>query len=629
MNDTILVVKELQAGYQVDRYLLEEPLGRGGCGEVWLACHQNKNLHTKKYAIKFLTNPGPREQNRFEREMQILAQLDDNPHIIKALDCGEIIGTLQALDLVNRKVTGEQKGQTIPFLVMEYATKGDISKQIGKVSPQEIAEHLEQIADGLDYAHKLGIIHRDLKPGNLLLDSRNEIKIADFGIAHTEDSHLTSAGSSFGTPAYMAPEQFSDAGNVGNAADVYSLGVVIFQLLTGSLPFESTDFAQLIIAHYQKPLPKLRNYGANLPEQLQEVLERATAKEPSSRYLSVGAFATAFKQALVPKVAAPKIDGYSANIKPMQKAQFAPAPVINPNLVTPTEAPRLLREIADPRTTHKRRMEIGDRLNEIGDPRSGVGLRSDDIPDIAWLLVAPGGYLQIKGTPFDVQPFYIAQYQITYAQYEAFVKATDGYNNPLWWKGFPRECRRQKLDKQSYGLLSNPRDSLSWYQSVALGRWLNNCLRGMQFPNPSGGDYPLIVGDNAQVRLPTEWEWQWAAQGGSEQRKFPWGKWQEGYANTDEIKLGRAIAVGMYPQGAAKCGAMDISGNLWEWCLNKYKKPGEADADESEAAKVLRGGSFSLNQAYASCIYRYHDEPKGSLYDVGFRLVLSTPIAGL
>jgi formylglycine-generating enzyme required for sulfatase activity len=311
-----------------------------------------------------------------------------------------------------------------------------------------------------------------------------------------------------------------------------------------------------------------------------------------------------------------------------------PTPIQPPEekiIVTPpppveTEQARLIKELGFLNTTHQRRLAIGDKLAAIGDTRPGVGVRKDGLPDIAWCPVFPGGEITLKidGEPqsFKVAPFFIAQYPVTYAQYEAFVKAEDGFDNPVWWQGFPKEYQRQKLAEQYHKGSNKPRDKVSWYQAVAFCRWLYQRLQGWKFtfPNNSGVNEPLIIGQNAEIRLPLEWEWQWAAQGGSEKRDYPWGQWQEGYANTAEAGLKQTTAVGMYPQGAAICGAMDLSGNVWEWCLNKWQNPKDMIIDMS--TRSVRGGAYHLDSNNAACVYRHGDGPGGDFGSgLGFRVV--------
>ncbi len=287
-----------------------------------------------------------------------------------------------------------------------------------------------------------------------------------------------------------------------------------------------------------------------------------------------------------------------------------------------------LREIDNPQTTHQLREETGYRLGRIGDTRPNLGVGEAGIADIMWLLVMPGGKLKIEQETFEVEPFYISKYLITYPQYEAFVKAGDGYNNPEWWQGMPKEYQRQKLYTATVRLGNYPRDSVSWYQAVAYTRWLSRRMEGLEIANPGNlAGEPYIIGKNAAVRLPTEGEWQWAAQGGPEGRKYPWGEWAEGYANTDEAELGRTMAVGMYPQGAAKCGAMDMAGNMWEWCLNKYSKSKETEVDESGDKRVLRGGSCSNDPDLASCVYRNSGNPNHDFTGVGVRVVVVSALS--
>jgi formylglycine-generating enzyme required for sulfatase activity len=291
-----------------------------------------------------------------------------------------------------------------------------------------------------------------------------------------------------------------------------------------------------------------------------------------------------------------------------------------------SEPEKLLRELENRSTTHERRRDIGIRLAEIGDIRPGVGVRADGLPDIVWLPVTPGGNITLeidkKPQTFQVAPFYIAKYPVTFVQYEAFFKAKDGFDNPQWWEGMPKQYQRQELEEQVFKGLTNPRDNVSWYQSVAFARWLNHQLQG-QSATIAGSNTPLTIGQNAEVRLPLEWEWQWAAQGGSEKRKYPWGQWQAGYANTYEAGLQQTIAVGMYPHGAAICEAMDMSGQLWEWCANKYSSPKNMLMDNG--TRVVRGGSFIAPANDAACAFRGAILAYDHFRSSGFRLVVSAP----
>lgn len=293
------------------------------------------------------------------------------------------------------------------------------------------------------------------------------------------------------------------------------------------------------------------------------------------------------------------------------------------------------KELENPGTTDQRRLQIGTLLEKLPDPRPGVGVKAG-VPDIVWLPVAPGGEVAIRRvwlpeTPdekakimhiqhFPVEPFYIAQYLVTYAQYQAFADAEDGFDHLLWWQGMPEAYQRQPLNEPRPNLSNSPRAGLSWVQSVAFARWMNHRRQGLELPHPSGKGV-LRVGDNAQIRLPTEWEWQWAAQNGAEARTYPWGETKTGYANTVEAGLKQATAVGMYPHGAAACGALDMAGNLMEWCANDKADLAIVDV-ASTASKVLRGGDWGYSLENATCTYCDDDDP--SRIDIlnGCRLVL-------
>jgi formylglycine-generating enzyme required for sulfatase activity len=296
------------------------------------------------------------------------------------------------------------------------------------------------------------------------------------------------------------------------------------------------------------------------------------------------------------------------------------------------EHERLLTELEDMNTSHQRRSVIGERLAAIGDPRPGIGLRKDGFPDIVWCTV-PGGKIKLKdkdgkdiGT-FRVAPFYIAKYPITYVQFNAFLEdKVSGYRYSGWWRGL----RKQMIAEQGYKYDNHPRDQVDWNQAVAFCRWLTAKLPRDAWPS---GEIP--VGTDWVIRLPTEWEWQQAATGGRKHNLYPWGEEADiRRTNTRESGIRRTMAVGMYPAGASPVGALDMSGNVWEWCLNEYKNPWNVNVTNKNSwiFRALRGGYFTSTADAASAIYRYgvahHD--RFTAFS-GFRVALGTvpPGSGL
>jgi len=306
------------------------------------------------------------------------------------------------------------------------------------------------------------------------------------------------------------------------------------------------------------------------------------------------------------------------------------------NFIT-SEQERLLNELQDPRTSHKRRYNIGDRLSIIGDPRSGIGLDPDRVPQIDWLPVKSGGKITIGKESFVVVPFYIAKYPITNDQFRAFADNPSIYDDDHWWIRIPEVYRKQKLDIPPNQGGNFPRSTISWYQAIAFTRWLNALYREQNlYPKPLIAISELtnliqqIFSERKRtrfdtwcIRLPTEWEWQWAAQAGDESRDYPWGSYDETpRLNTTEAGIGDlSMAVGMYPHSAAACGALDMAGNLWEWCLNEYDEVSQISYS-SDRTKVLRGGAFNYYYNRASASFRFNSRPSAIGRNNGFRLVV-------
>ncbi len=272
----------------------------------------------------------------------------------------------------------------------------------------------------------------------------------------------------------------------------------------------------------------------------------------------------------------------------------------------------LLDKLADPTIEPKERLAAGDELARLGDPRPGVGLDADGLPDIDWVEIPEGEFLYgEEKQPASIASFYMARYPITNAQYEAFIKG-GGYDDKRWWQGLSKRTKTPRETSWNQG--NRPRETVSWYEAVAYCRWLGDQM-------------------GYEVALPTEQQWERAASG-SDGRDYPWGnEYQPGYANIDEKGgtagpnyLQETSTVGMYGFAGSPEGIQDLSGNVWEWVLNDYNNPDNTSSVEGKAPRVLRGGSWLDGPDYAQASLRFGYGPDYRDYSVGFRVVCSSPI---
>jgi formylglycine-generating enzyme required for sulfatase activity len=272
------------------------------------------------------------------------------------------------------------------------------------------------------------------------------------------------------------------------------------------------------------------------------------------------------------------------------------------------EIEALLAKIDDPATSPERRLEIGDRLAKLGDPRPGVSLRSDGLPDIDWVEVPAGPFLYGESKEKrDLDSFWIARYPVTNAQYQAFIHDW-GYQDKRWWEGLAEHTEKPRRSESP----DPNRETVSWYEAIAYTRWLSARL-------------------GLEITLPTELQWEKAARG-EDGREYPWGEgYRVGHANVDEGNiegghyLKQPTAVGLYPHGASPYGVLDLSGNVWEWCLNKYDNPEDIDLD-GEDARVLRGGSWIDSPDGTRADFRHWYDPARRFNLVGFRVLCVSPM---
>jgi serine/threonine protein kinase len=247
-----------------ERYELDRGLGRGGMAEVW--CASDTRLD-RPVAVKFLArefSDDPEFLVRFFAEAQSVASLN-HPNVVSVLDFGQF--------------------EDRPYLVMEYVAGGSLADLVGKpLLPERVLEFVEQAARGAGAAHANGVVHRDLKPANILLDEEGRPKLADFGIAASRGGErMTRTGQAIGSPHYISPEQVSGQ-RATPASDVYSLGIVLYQLLTGVRPYEHENPTAVAISHVDEEPDPPSAHNDDLDPTLDALVLRCLSKNPEERY---------------------------------------------------------------------------------------------------------------------------------------------------------------------------------------------------------------------------------------------------------------------------------------------------------------------------------------------------------
>ena len=292
---------------------------------------------------------------------------------------------------------------------------------------------------------------------------------------------------------------------------------------------------------------------------------------------------------------------------------------------------QLLQVVENPQEPQDQRVNAGEALGLVGDDRAGVStLEPLLIPISADLTFLMGDEKHKVTIPV---PYAIAQYPVTNAQFRFFIEA-GGYTDPRWldscWTAEGRAYRQKEnwtqpryWDDPKYALPNQPVVGVSWYEALAYARW-------------------LVATPGKNYRLPTEAEWERSARH-TDGRLYPWGsEWQDGLANSKEAGIGRPTSVGIFPGGKAECGALDMSGNVWEWCQTRWRDEKQQDypqpwADDSREnlngkeniLRVIRGGAYNNEKDYLRCACRSWDAPSYWSYLIGFRIVLSPFIADL
>ena len=469
------------------------------------------------------------------------------------------------------------------YLVMEFIPGQSLEEVSaaagGPLDEEQVLGFALQLCKVLDYLHSQNppILHRDLKPANVRLTPSGLIKLVDFGLFKQGTDKVISSRLGL-SPAYAPLEQHPlNPGHTDQRSDIYSLGATLYQLLTGALP--ETSFDRIKAA--SDPLVQPERLNPRLSRHVAAAITKALNLAMQDRYQDIASL----RQALLGQ----------APVQPtaVMPAVWVPqAPVVGPTVRVP-QAPKLPAWVPE-----MVKVPAGSFLMGSSD-RDKVA-RSDEKPQHTLTL----------------PDYWIGKTPVTNAQFRPFVES-DGYTNQAYWTAAGWQWRTgEKLVKPQYWDDAKWNDAdypvvgVNWFEAVAYCRWLSK-QTGIAF------------------RLPSEAEWEKAARG-ADGRIYPWGNtWETGRCNSEEANIKCTTPVGQYPSGASPYGALDMAGNVWEWCATQWKKSYPYQLEDEwqtaylEAAaryRMFRGGSSWNNSAIVREAYRDDYSPRGRSIFKGLRV---------
>ncbi|HEX8991320.1 MAG TPA: bifunctional serine/threonine-protein kinase/formylglycine-generating enzyme family protein [Anaerolineales bacterium] len=578
---------------------VDQLLAHGGMAEVYLGTHLTLERPVAIKVLHSYVEQDPDLRDRFQREARVVAGFR-HPNIVQVYDFDTIEGH--------------------PYIVMEYLNGPTLGVHLRnlhahnlRLSPRQAAQLLKGPAAALDYAHALGVIHRDVKPGNIMLHgTANEAAalhattveldavVTDFGLLRVAGATLqTSVGTIAGTPDYMSPEQATGS-PTDYRTDIYSLGVVLYEMLAGRAPFDGDTTLTVIYKQINEPPPPI----AGISAEMQAVVDRALAKKPADRYQSCAEMAKAYEAAISAPVAAPVA---AAAAGETVRVPMQPAPASAPETAVPVNIPP---------STPSEKLTL---------PRpawvmpAAFAAMAVVVLGIAGILVAPR---LIPGGGTGPQPT---------------ATATVAADTATPAPGLPAATDMIKLDAGQYQLGLNPADDFhAAQQMVALGEfWIDKYpvtnSQYQQYMQQSGAKAPEVwPGDSKQPvrgvtwdeasaycaavnkRLPSEAEWEAAGRGsGDHPPLFPWGNDPTDGGKALQLPDQDTYQIGTQPINVSSLGVYDLVGEVWQWV-------GDAYASIPQGDRILRGGRFGLPQDLA---YRITVAPDDNRYVkfAGFR----------
>jgi len=644
-------------GQYLGQYRIEARVARGATATIYKAYQEKLDRYVaiKVLSPHFIDEPG--FLDRFNQEARAVARLN-HPNILPVYDFDQI-------------------GETF-YIVMKYVDTGTLRNVLhGPLDLPYTIEIITQVALALGYAHRQGVVHRDIKPGNILLADNNWALLTDFGLAKILEGgqRLTRTGAGVGTPEYMSPEQAQGKATDGRA-DLYSLGVMVYEMLTGSLPFESESGIAIALKHVSDPVKPPRELRPDLPPAVEQVILTSLEKDPDRRYPTGEAMLAALTRAAMPLLTPEPIFLPSGAAQPIDE----PAP---DKLSTPLKLAAwgiLVRQQTD-RSVKRLQSWTSTQRTKLPSNRRAVGiflgmllllvLGAVVLPTIVrnptatvTAVATPAGVIAARATatpankselaaapPVTVTPTVV----ITLAKTPTIAATSVVAATPPGMALVPVGAFTMGAVSGEFDADETPPHTVSlgnYYIDVVevtnaqFARFANSSgyltdaekagesTTWRNFNSPDRQRFPVIFvswNDAARYcawagkRLPTEAEWEKAARGAT-RRIFPWGdSFNDRLANTVDSGVGQPVAVAD-KSGASPYGLYDAVGNVWEhvqdWYDGGYYASSPRANPRGPAAgtfKIIRGGSFKTQPDRATTTARERVSPDSRGDDVGFR----------
>jgi serine/threonine-protein kinase len=619
LNDgSPLVQLETLIGTVLDgRYRLDSLIGVGGMGDVYRATHVHLDT---EFAVKLLKPEFVANQTaikRFRLEAKAAGRIH-HPNAVRVTDFG---------------VTPER----IVYLVMELV-KGESLRSMmrneGRLDYLRTVNIVRQVCGAVDAAHRGGVIHRDLKPDNILIEivhNTERVKVLDFGIAKLReaktDAFLTQAGTIIGTPQYMSPEQCQGK-PLDPRSDIYSIGILLYEMLTGEVPFDGESTLQVVYNQLHASPRPLMELSPHVPAQLAKVIMRALEKEPDQRPSSAIQFSDELKQSIEveseestfsmtdPLVIRPLKPGVTrppsreipgAGDQRSQSSSFAeerPASFERSTAALSRPSPEIddaITKVAPRRSTSPgekapRTQEPDDSRRETQDlpPGGKPPIRFIAIAALVLLALAAAIiYFMTKPEQAVSEPPPKAPDGMVYIPGGKF---TMGSNDGESYEGPAHEVEVKPFFLNKYEVTNQDYKKFvdATGHRVPMHWKLNNSFS----PDEAILPVTFVTWEDATAyarwankRLPKEEEWEFAARGGSQGLLYPWGnEWQEGYANTNREGQKKPSPIRSFEKDLSPFGVHDMAGNVGEWVQDFFTNGYRAAPDQR--FRVYRGGNF-------------------------------------